>query len=120
MLYSRSSVFSIDEDGGMVSGVTVSNAIYADGLSKDRLMSEIRNIFSTQMLVLLQLNSFFSGLPAQTVPAAAPVMQPPASAGPPSAPKAAAAVGSPNIFCTNCGGPRTPGQKFCTFCGQAL
>jgi hypothetical protein len=105
LLYSKSSVFSIDEDGGMVSGVTLSSAIYADGLTKDRLMSEMRAIFSNQMLVILQLNSFFGGLPAPSAPASRPV---------------AAARSSAGTFCSNCGKQNEAGQKFCTKCGQKL
>ncbi len=102
LLYGRSSIFGIDEEDGTIKGVTVSSSIYSDGFTKDRLMSEMRTILSTQMLVIHQLGDFFGGLPAST---AAP---PPVSAAPAPTPK----------FCPSCGKPWTPGMKFCKFCGQ--
>jgi hypothetical protein len=110
LLHGRSTPFSIEEDQGVVTRITMSRAIYADGFTKDRLMTSVNELFASAALVLINLGDFFASLESvqkddRTVVAQAPTTPP-----------------NPQLrtTCPRCGGVVSPQQKFCIKCGATL
>ena len=94
VLYSNASTFRMEEDQGVLKGITMTRFIFADGLSKDRFMNAISDLYGTQALVLLHLSDYAgtrdrassrSSQEHKAVPAAAPANEKIAKGSPPPA-----------------------------------
>jgi hypothetical protein len=99
LLYSfGDTAFKIDENRGVVKSVTVTKSIFADGLSKDRFMGAITDLYRTTGGVLLHLNEYLGW---QT----------------PEVEKAQAQPQPLMKFCTSCGKPVRADAMICSACG---
>ena len=100
MLHERSVPFQIDQDQGVISQVLVSKAVYSDGFTKDRLMTAVNELFSTQTMIVLTLAQYFMSIKQS------------------GEPKRVQTV--PSNSCSRCGTALLPNAKFCGSCGHKV
>ncbi len=106
LMYGRSVFFRIDENDGVIKSITFSQNIYSDGLTKDRLMKSIADIFVTEALLLIQLSSYFDRAPkARPTPRI------------PSDERESESVSLPPLTCKKCARKLPSDSKFCFYCG---
>jgi len=58
LLNGRTPLFRLDEKEGVLDRLSLTQPIYADGLTKDRVMAAISELFKTQALVFLRLGDY--------------------------------------------------------------
>lgn len=100
-LHSTPVLFNIEQKDAALTKVAVYQVLYADGLSKDRVMTALFQVEKASALVLLLLSDYL------------PKTSPPGESQPVSQAGAGAT-------CTNCGAKLKPNATFCSSCGQRV
>jgi hypothetical protein len=59
LLNGASPLFRMEESDGILEQLSLSRPIYADGLTKDRLMTAITELYKTQALIMLRIGEYF-------------------------------------------------------------
>ncbi len=122
LLHSRGVSFQVDDRDGVLNRIALFSAVYADALTKDRLMTAVADMYRTQALVLLQLSEYVD----RTLSRRSPARSQKPVAGVQAAPRralrqaTAAAPTASALVCASCGRPVTSGDAFCGSCGQPV
>ncbi len=118
LMYGRSVFFRIDENDGVVKSITFSQNIYSDGLTKDRLMKSIADMFMTEALLLIQITSYLDQ--ASKFDPTRPIHSDERETRVPKeepAGKSWKIVDVSSHICPNCRKELPLGMKFCKYCG---
>ncbi len=139
ILYNNACVFRMEENQGVLEGITMTRLIFAEGFSKDRLMNAVFGLYGMQALVLLHLSDYLvpevrrfqeSPQAQRAAPVAEPVREnvvesrreaapPQARATPypaPSVPRVSTAPPAPSAPAA----PPVATKAFCVNCGKEI
>ncbi len=122
LLHSRGVSFQIDDSDGVLNRIALFSAVYADALTKDRLMTTVADMYRTQALVLLQLSEYVDRVSSGRSPSRSrkPVGGVQATPQRTLRQATAAAPMASALVCASCGRPVTSGDAFCGSCGQPV